>query len=389
MVGMLGGLWTILGATLALNLVTLGVLLWAPRPRVLDASIHAQLPLLASVSITYQWGVAVLMLAIWLTYRHTLRSLGSAFERAQQLDNLKAQFITHINHELRTPIMTLQGYIEYLRLGRESLPEAELDAALDRASRTTDTLVGLLSNILDIRRIETQQSLPAQPVRVREALDAALALIDPRLGSGLVRDLRLSLADDLEIWGDRGQLQQILTNLLSNALKYSPPGTPVEISGGVMPASSAPSRQWAFSRLQRALPVPAGNAAEIVVRDYGQGIPQDQAHLLFNRFARLPRDLASNVEGSGLGLYLCRVFAEAMGGTIWVESTGVPGEGSEFHLRLQLPPAPSRTPAALPATAQEDATPWPASPTVAGESAGQSLALPPAGTGGPGASGHE
>jgi signal transduction histidine kinase len=77
---------------------------------------------------------------------------------------------------------------------------------------------------------------------------------------------------------------------------------------------------------------------EIAVRDCGHGIPPEQLPLLFNRFARLPRDLASPVSGSGLGLYLCREFAEAMGGSIRAESTGVEGEGSTFRLYLPLPP---------------------------------------------------
>lgn len=333
LVGMLGNLLTIAGFTLLLNVVTLAILLLAPHPAALDALTRQQLPLLASVSLTYQWAVAAAMIAIWLTYRQTLKNLGVAYARAQQLDALKAQFITHINHELRTPIMTLQGYIDYLRLARESLPDDEIAAALDKAGVTADTLVALLSNILDIRRIESQEPLNSEPVPVREVLDGALALIDPRVSEGTVRDLRLHLPDGFVIWGDRVRVQQILTNLLSNALKYSEPGTPIEINGRtvrVAPLTFARERRG--ERISREL-------AEITVRDYGHGIPPDQIPLLFNRFARLPRDLASKVIGSGLGLYLCKVFAESMGGTIRAESTGVPGEGTTFILQLPTPPA--------------------------------------------------
>jgi hypothetical protein len=88
---------------------------------------------------------------------------------------------------------------------------------------------------------------------------------------------------------------------------------------------------------------------DLIVRDHGFGIPPDEAPLLFNRFVRLPRDLASNVVGSGLGLYLCRTLTEAMDGQIWVESTGVPGEGSAFHVVL-----PAASPAEIAASGERD-----------------------------------
>ncbi|WIG58021.1 MAG: hypothetical protein OJF49_000766 [Ktedonobacterales bacterium] len=350
LVGMLGDLRTILGAAVAVNIASFCILLFAPRAPALDALIRQQLPLLISVMLTYEWGVAALMISIWLSYRQTLKSLGIAFARAQQLDTLKAQFITHINHELRTPIMTLQGYVEYLRLGHESLPDEEIGDALDKASRTADTLVTLLTNILDIRRIESHESLEPEPVEVRAALDGALALIDPRAGDGSVRDLRLSLEDNLIIWGDPFRFQQILTNLLSNALKYSPPGTPIDVSGRRVRVAPA-----TLQRLRAGI-APEREMVEIIVRDYGQGIPPDQLPLLFNRFVRLPRDLASQVVGSGLGLYLCRVFAETMGGSIRAESAGVSGEGSAFVLRLPMPPANAMEPETAPIAVASERT---------------------------------
>jgi len=328
LIGLLGDLRAIIIGTAIINVVTVIILLRAPRPDPLQPILDGQIALILSVTLTYQWAVAVVMIAIWLTYQQTLRALGVSFARAQRLDTLKAQFITHINHELRTPIMTLQGYIDYLRLGRKRLPEQEVDRSLEKASQTADTLVDLLTSVLDIRRIEADDAFAAEPVPVRAALDGAMALIDPRVSEGVLRDLRVEIPDGLTAWGDRARTQQILTNLLSNALKYSPPETPIEVTAQLIPAPTA--RQ----RLGRRRAEPARDQVEIVVRDYGQGIPPDQLSLLFNRFVRLPRDLASNVAGPGLGLYLCRVFAQGMGGAITAESSGVPGEGTAFTLRL-------------------------------------------------------
>ncbi len=109
---------------------------------------------------------------------------------------------------------------------------------------------------------------------------------------------------------------------------------------------------------------------DIIIRDHGFGIPPEQAPLLFQRFVRLPRDLASTVIGNGLGLYLCRELTEAMGGRIWVESTGVAGEGSTFILRLPLPPdatspATRDTPIAVVSSASRTSPPAAPAPTTA------------------------
>lgn len=244
--------------------------------------------------------------------------------QAQQLDELKNQFITSVNHELRTPLMTMQAYVELLRAQQTDMDAQLRTTVIGEVGQTSDALVDLVQSILEVRRLDQDtKDFPREAVPLANALERAIALINPREGRMAERELRVDIPRTAIIWGEPVRVQQILTNLLSNALKYSPPLTPIEVSAQIVPAAKVLRKR----RDRRQM-------VEIIVRDYGLGIPPNQIGLLFRRFVRLPRDLASNVVGSGLGLDLCRTLAEAMDGTIWVESTGIPGEGSAFHVVL-------------------------------------------------------
>ncbi len=324
----------LVAVTFVLNVLTTGALSYSRQIPVADALVSEQKFVLIALILLVQWALAGLLFAGGATYVRTLRELGDvsvAYERARQLDDLKDQFISHVNHELRSPVMALSGFVELLLLTDESLSGPERRAYLERAKRAGDSLMGLIGNILDMRRLEQQGDtyLPAR-VPVAETLQSALALLDPREGGSLERELRVEIPDGLAVTADQVWLRQILTNLLSNALKYSEPGTAVEIAATVAVEPEAQTR-----RLRRAQKGP--DMVEITIRDHGFGVPPDQIPLLFERFVRLPRDLASSVPGNGLGLHLCRLLAERMDGRIWVESPGVAGEGSTFHLQLPLP----------------------------------------------------
>jgi signal transduction histidine kinase len=312
------------------------------------------------IVIAVHWTIAVLIFGASVLYDQALHELGDvrlAFERAQQLDALKDQFITSVNHELRTPAMTMQGYLELLRLRQNELAPERRAAMIERACRAGDDLVSLLTSILDIQRMDQEmQTFVPEAVDLREAIETAARMIDPREGHMVERELRLAIPQGLEVRGEPVRVQQILTNLLSNAVKYSPPGSPVEMAAHLLgEVKDSAARQ----RAKR----PVQHFVEITVRDFGLGIPPDQIPLLFNRFVRLPRDLASSVVGNGLGLHLCRTLAQVMGGTIWVESAGIEGQGSTFHLRLPTAPhgpgAPqvSITPAVRVNPATPDETP--------------------------------
>jgi signal transduction histidine kinase len=226
-----------------------------------------------------------------------------------------------------------------------------------RAKRAGDTLVALVKSILAMQRLERQaDGYTPEAVPIAQTLESATRLVDPQevgdQGQAAQRELRVQIPPGLRVWAEPVRVQQILTNLLSNAIKYSPSSAPVEVTAAIISAPQAARTERTrrgSGRAQGREPGRRGDSTtarlpmvEIAVRDHGSGIPPDQIPLLFKRFVRLPRDLASNVPGNGLGLYLCREYAEAMGGTIGVESSGVEGDGAVFRLRL---PAPPDTPA--------------------------------------------
>jgi signal transduction histidine kinase len=334
-VTLVGELWSIIATTIVLStllvIIRLAVAFYLLRPVFLtDNPDFLNQALLEDIVILFGAGLILFFAA--LTYRQNLRTLGDVrvqYERASQLDELKDQFISSVNHELRNPVMLMHGYIDLLCMVGDKLPKNEIMALAKRANDAGDSLIELIESILDVRRLD-QGADDFEPVElsVQETIKEASSLVNMRKENFTTRELRIRSAEGLFVWGEKVRFRQILTNLLTNAVKYSPDGTPVEITARIVVESA----QKKDNPLRRQYMV------EIAVRDYGLGIPPDQIPLLFQRFVRLKRDLASTVVGNGLGLYLCRVYAEAMHGRIWVESTGVEGEGSTFYLRLPTPP---------------------------------------------------
>ncbi len=264
-----------------------------------------------------------------------------AYERMVRIDSLKEQFITSVNHELRNPTMAMLGYIELLQIPRNQSAGERLKLIVDEANDAGQGLRALINSILETRRMDQGiEDFVPQPVNVRDALTTAMRLIDPREANMTGREVRVRVSPALAIMGDRVHLQQILTNLISNAVKYSDLDAPVDVA-----AARVIDVQYSEGRWGRKTPVER-EMVEIMVRDYGLGIPPEDVPVLFQRFARLPRDLASKVLGNGLGLHLCKALAEVMGGHIWLESTGIPGKGTTFYVRLPI--ATNAVPVPLP-----------------------------------------
>jgi signal transduction histidine kinase len=275
----------------------------------------------------------------------SIDELARARELEHELASLKDQFIIYANHELRTPIMALYNSLELLDIAAQRGESSERHARLlQRALTSGATVIRLLRNVLDTGAIETQtprvevSSVPLEPL-----VRAALQTFDPReIGEPAIgldtyqsRAVKLEIPTDLVVVADEARLRQVLINLLSNALKYSEAGTPIAITAvefDDLPQEGVRGGPRHHSQRLAATP----GMALISVQDHGLGVPPRDAPKLFNRFVRLERDIAGSVRGTGVGLYLCRVLVEAMSGRIWVESSGVPGEGSTFSFTLPL-----------------------------------------------------
>jgi signal transduction histidine kinase len=284
-------------------------------------------------------------LLAWIAARSSQSSIvaaAQAFTRERELDALKDQFIIDANHELRTPLMALYGSVELLATyGDRASPEQQ-DRLVQRALTSGDRVLRLLSNVLDAGVIEAQAPrLSLKPFELAPVVISVLETFDPReIGEPRLeprahadRAVTVDIPPVLGVVADEDRVRQVLINLLSNALKYSEPDTPLTIAAKVLPPVQ--TNHGVFGR--RRAHATAG-MVQVSVRDHGLGIPPREVSKLFNRFVRLERDITGPVRGTGVGLYVCRVLVEAMGGSIWVESTGIRGEGSTFS--FTLPPTP-------------------------------------------------
>ena len=242
-----------------------------------------------------------------------------ALEQEQQLNRAKDQLILNVNHELRTPLTAISGYIEILLEYNERLDAEARLKYLKHAMDGCDDLQMLIGNILDALRIDSgEEYLNLQGFSALQAVRACLKLTDP--GWLQSHHVRLDISEELVILANEQYFRQVLRNLLSNAFKYTPAGTEVLVSAGPYDDAARPSD-------------PASQVC-IRVKDAGPGIPPDELSSLFGQFVRLKRDISGQVRGSGLGLYISKQMVEAMGGRIWVESAGIPGQGSCFCFTL-------------------------------------------------------
>jgi signal transduction histidine kinase len=236
----------------------------------------------------------------------------------REAERLKDEFVSTVSHELRTPLTSIRGFVELLLAGEGGPVTAEQRRFLSVVDRNSERLVRLVGDLLLIAQLDAHTlRMDERDVDLAELAAEAVEAARPAAEEQRLR-LELALADAPFVTGDRSRLAQLLDNLVSNALKFTPSGGVVEVS-----ASSADGR------------------ARLAVRDTGPGMTQEEVARLFTRFYRTSQAVRQQVQGTGLGLAISMAIAKAHGGTIRVDST--PGGGSTFTVDLPIRQTTSST----------------------------------------------
>ncbi len=230
------------------------------------------------------------------------------------LDRMKDEFISTVSHELRTPLTSLRAALGLVTGGALLQRPEKMQQMLEIALGNTDRLVRLVNDILDLERISSGKSeLQLSMCSAEDLLERAASL---QAAAAAKANISLAIASSTaRIWADPDRILQTLTNLISNAIKFSPPDRDVILSARALNDSEA----------------------LIEVTDHGRGIPADKLDSIFERFQQVDASDSRAMGGTGLGLAICRSIVTQHGGRIWATST--PGRGTTFHLTLPSKPS--------------------------------------------------
>ncbi len=257
------------------------------------------------------------MISAWRDHSGDTKGYGAMvvfhdISRLKELERIRQDFVANVSHELRTPLTTIKGYAETLLEG--ALKEESAPSFVQVILKHTDRLTKIVEDLLMISKIESQESqLSLEPLSLSEILEETLEVVAENAKKKKIPIITSGLPDSLLVKADRKYLEQILINLLDNAIKYNREGGKIVISATLTPQ----------------------NDVEVAIQDNGIGIPKEDIPRIFERFYRVDKGRSKELGGTGLGLSIVKHLVQAQGGKVWAESQ--PGEGSTFYFTLPSP----------------------------------------------------
>ncbi len=233
--------------------------------------------------------------------------------REKEIDQMKSDFISLVSHELRTPLTSIIGFVSFVLDGKAGAINDRQRNSLARVQRQSKRLAALINDLLDISRIESGRiQMKQEPISLLEIVRQRIEEIRPQADEKSIQ-LELTAPELIpKIFGDEARMGQVFTNLISNAIKFTPNNGEVNIKVEV-----------------------DGNLLHVEVIDTGPGIPSEERQKVFDKFYQLSDISTRQQGGSGLGLSITKSIVEAHGGTLWIDD-GNQGKGSNFQFVLPL-----------------------------------------------------
>ena len=233
--------------------------------------------------------------------------------REKEIDQMKSDFISLVSHELRTPLTSIIGFVSFILDGKAGAINDRQRNSLARVQRQSKRLAALINDLLDISRIESGRiQMEQESISLLEIVTQRLEEIRPQADEKSIRLVLTAPESIPDILGDEARMGQVFTNLIGNAIKFTPNNGEVSVK------------------------VEAdGNLLHVEVIDTGPGIPAEERQKIFDKFYQLSDISTRQQGGSGLGLSITKSIVEAHGGKLWIDD-GNQGKGSNFQFVLPL-----------------------------------------------------
>jgi signal transduction histidine kinase/CheY-like chemotaxis protein len=258
-------------------------------------------------------------LAHSLIQGHLISAQVQVLQQLRELDKAKTDFLATVNHELRTPLTSITAYLDMIRDGAGGPVPPGIESMMEVISRNSDRLRRLIEDMLTVSQPDGSGNLNLKQVELGQVLRIVVAALRPLAESRNVTITGADSHEDVKIQADEAQLEQVFTNIVANAIKFTPDGGRISIS--FMPETAGKGNQ----------------SAVVSVADTGVGIPEQEISQVFTRFYRASNASSAAVPGSGLGLAIAHDIVQRHGGSLDLTSTLGSGTTVSVHLPLTGP----------------------------------------------------
>ena len=252
--------------------------------------------------------VELLWSVIWSAADNSVFCVTHDITETKRAERVQQELVQMVSHDLRSPLVAISGFHEFAERGLMGTFDARGMAQLESAKRSTEQMLTLVNDLLEVERLESGMlDLSKADISLKDVIDAAMQLVSAQ---ALRKNLGVHVQSPVAvIRGDQHRLTQVLSNLLTNAIKFSHPNGQIIIR----------SEQLA-------------DAVKVSITDFGEGLSDEYRKIIFERFSQVRRADNSSPSGTGLGLSICKALVNLHGGEIWVDSEV--GKGSTFHFTI-------------------------------------------------------